>query len=309
MRKGVDIGGTFVKICWEDGRREKIPIREYAEDPQHLVPRLLEIILDGSPEAVGIAVAGFTSHEGHITRSPNLPALDNTPLQELVSREGLPCRVGNDVSVAAFGEWTFDHPQSRVLILVAVGTGLGGGLVLEGRPYLGVGGSAMEIGHHILQKGGPLCSCGRQGCWEALCSSYAIEREYQARTGRPLLAYQVAQAAREGDGGAREVLADFREALLVGLHNLVHIFNPDCLVVGGGTVEMARDFLGDLEAALKQRVEPLPATGLRVAYSRGEEFLAARAALEWIRLETEPIPPGGPPGGPAGRPAGPEAPR
>ena len=283
MLKGVDIGGSYVKVVWEDGRREKHRIRELKKSRSALLRRLRRIIHKGNPEGVGIAVAGFTSLGGVISTSPNIPVLNGVDVPKLMGRKGIKIAVGNDVNLSAYGEWFFNHRDSRSLILVAVGTGLGGGLVLDGEPYLGVSGTAMEIGHHTILKGGELCSCGRRGCWEAYCSSYGLERIYKAITGVRLRDYEVVMRAKAGDRRAVRAVSIFKDFLITGLVNLVHIFNPDRIVLGGGLITGMRELLSDLDALVKERAEKLPASGVRIEFSRMGEFGGAYGALAFIK--------------------------
>ncbi|SHK48095.1 ROK family protein [Thermocrinis minervae] len=279
MKKGIDVGGSYVKVLWEDGRREKFPVREFSKDREAFLKRILQIIKEGNPEKVGVSVAGFTSTEGVIYRSPNIPALDGVKLLDLLKHEGLEAVVMNDVSCGAFGEWFFEERNSKVLLLVAVGTGLGAGLVIEGRPFLGARGSALELGHHIVEKGGKVCSCGRKGCLEAYCSSYGLERIYRELSGKELKDYEIVNLAKEGEKEALAAVEVFKEYLLVGLMNAVHILNPDLVVLAGGLIEGMKEFLHDLEERLISMVERLPAEGLRVKFSSCGEYCMARGAL------------------------------
>ena len=283
MLKGVDIGGSFVKVLWEDGRREKHFIRDLKGNREGLLRRLREIILEGNPEGVGVAVAGFTSKEGKVYRSPNIPVLDGVDFRELLGDSGVRFVIGNDVSVGAYGEWFFDHRESEVLVLVAVGTGLGGGLVVEGRPFFGVCGSAMELGHHVVERNGSPCNCGRKGCWEAYCSSYGLERIYRRLGGRDMRDHEIIKRAKEGEGKALRAVEIFKEYLSLGLMNVVHIFDPDRIVLGGGVIEGMRDLLGDVQDRVRELSEDLPGSCVRVSLSRAGEFLVARGALAFIR--------------------------
>jgi glucokinase len=283
MLKGVDIGGSFVKVLWENGRREKYSIREVKSEGKKLKELLSEIILSGNPTGVGIAVAGFTSREGILTFSPNIPILNGLKVRDLLLGRDIPLEVGNDVTLGSFGEWYYDHRDSRVLVLVAVGTGLGGGLVIEGKPFFGAGGSAMEIGHHLIKEGGRLCSCGRRGCWEAYCSSYGLSAIYGEIAGTTLGDREIINRALKGEATALRAVEEFKEHLLTGLMNLVHILNPDRLVLGGGVIEGMKELLGDLEERLKERVESLPGENLRLVFSRAGEFMGARGALAFIK--------------------------
>jgi glucokinase len=287
MFKGIDIGGTFLKVFWEDGRREKHYIKDIKEDRDALLEKIREVALEGDPEGVGIAVAGFTSKEGVVFRSPNIPSIEGVNFRSLLGN--LRVAVGNDVTLGAFGEWFYDHREAEVLVLVAVGTGLGGGLVLRGEPYFGVSGSAMEIGHHVILKDGYPCRCGRRGCWEAYCSSYGLERIYRDLGGEALTDREIIRRAREGHKKASEAVEIFKEYLVLGLMNVVHILNPDRIVLGGGVLEGMRDLLGDVEGALRGKAERLPAGDLKVLFSSSREFMGARGALAFILSETTDI--------------------
>ncbi len=279
MVKGIDIGGTFVKIMWEDGKREKVYVKDIYKNKEKVVKKLVEIIKEGRPERVGVAVAGFTSKEGKIFHSPNIPALNGVDLGRILKEENLNFVIGNDVTVSAFGEWFYDNRDSETMILVSIGTGLGGGFVYKGEPFYGVCGSAMELGHHIIEIDGENCNCGRKGCWEAYCSSYGLERIYERLKKENISAHEIAERLREGEEEAQEALEIFKKYLLTGLINLVHIFNPDRIVLGGGLIDDIREFLGDLEDRLKEKSESLPASCVSLTFSLSGEYLGARGAL------------------------------
>ncbi len=283
MLKGIDIGGSFIKVLWEDGRKEKHLIRELKRDREKLIGKIKEVVFQGNPEGVGIAVAGFTSKGGKVFKSPNIPVLDGVHLKEIFSSEGIEVAVGNDVTLSAYGEWFFDYRQSEALVLVAVGTGLGGGFVVDGEPFFGVCGSSMEVGHHIIVKDGYLCSCGRRGCWEAYCSSYGLERLYRELGGGEARDFEISRKALEGEDIALRAVEKFKEYLLTGLMNMVHIFNPDILVLGGGVVENLKPLLGDMEERLKDISVGLPASCVHLHFSSAGEFLGARGALAFIK--------------------------
>ena len=284
MIKGVDIGGSFVKVLWEDGRKEKHFIRDIKYDRVKLIEKLREIIFSGNPSGVGIAVAGFTSKEGKVYHSPNIKVLNGFDFKEAFSDAGIPFVVGNDVSLGAFGEWFYDHKDKEVLLLIAVGTGLGSGLVVKGELFTGVCGSALELGHHVIEKGGELCNCGRNGCWEAYCSSYGIEREFKKLGGKELSDHEIAELARKGDEKALKVVEMFKEYLSVGLMNAVHIFNPDCVVLGGGVIKTFKQFLEDIPERVKSISEELPASCLEIVFSKADEFMGARGALAYAKV-------------------------
>ncbi len=283
MRKGVDIGGSFIKVYWEDGRKEKHYIKDISKERGLFLKSIREIVFEGHPSSVGVAVAGFTSLNGVVYKSPNIPALDGVNLKDIL--KGINVRVINDVSAGAFGEWFYDHRESRALLFIAVGTGLGAGLVVNGKPFLGACGSGLELGHHTIILGGERCSCGRLGCWEAYCSSYGLERLYKSLSGSALKDYQIVQKAREGEIYALEAVASFKKFLLVGLMNAVHILNPDRVVLGGGLIDAMRDLFGDLEVDLKDLCESLPAECFSLHFSSCAEYCMARGALAFALMD------------------------
>jgi len=279
MKKGIDIGGSFIKVLWEDGRREKVYVRDVSQNKEAFVEKLREIIREGNPTKAGIAVAGFTSLEGVVYRSPNIPALDGVDIKRILLEEGISGIVLNDVSAGAFGEWYYDHRDSKNLLFVAIGTGLGAGFVCEGEVFLGSCGSALELGHHIVEKDGELCSCGRRGCLEAYCSSYGLERIYKKLSGESLKDYQIVLRAKERDQRALEAIKTFKDYLTIGLMNAIHILNPDRVVLGGGLIQQLREFMDDLETRLRETVETLPSQCFKLSFSKCGEFCMARGAL------------------------------
>ena len=283
MLKGIDIGGTFVKVLWEDGRKQKYPLGELKDDKEKYLERLSEIIAEGSPEGVGIAVAGFTSKEGVVSYSPNIQVLNGVNIRAICAERNIECVVGNDVTVGAFGEWYHDHRDSQVLVFVAVGTGLGGGLVIGGVPYDGVSGTAMEIGHHTIVVNGWECNCGRKGCWEAYCSSYGLVKMYTSIGGENTRDYEIIERAKKGEETALRAVEEFKKYLTVGLMNLVHILNPDRIVLGGGVIEGMGDLIGDIEERVKKVSQDLPGSAVRISLSKAGEFAGARGALALIK--------------------------
>lgn len=283
MRKGIDIGGSFIKVFWEDGRKEKHYIKDAVKDKTEFFKRVRDIALDGNPEKIGVAVAGFTSLEGVVYKSPNIPALDGVNIKELFYPAKV--KVINDVSAGAFGEWFYEHRDSKVLLFVAVGTGLGAGLVIEGKPFLGACGSSLELGHHIIKIQGEKCNCGRLGCWEAYCSSYGLERIYERLSGKRLDDFQIIKKAKEGELSALKAIEEFKDYLIVGLVNSIHIFNPDRVVLGGGLIDGMVELLDGLEEKLRAMCESLPGECFRLSFSSCAEYCMARGALVFSLME------------------------
>jgi len=231
---------------------------------------------------VGVAAPGpVDAASGHLTNPPNLPGWGDVPLGTILASDlGIPVLIENDANAAALGEYFEGAGRgARALIFVTVSTGIGGGIVLNGELYRGLDGAAGELGHIIVQAGGPRCGCGNLGCLEAVASGTALAREglealragnapilarLAERQGGDLSAETVAQAAAEGDVEAAAVLQRAGEMLGIGLGSLVNLLNPDVIVIGGGTAKIGAPLLGPAEATMREIAFPLPSRRVEV---------------------------------------------
>ncbi len=271
---GVDVGGTKVGagVVDEDGQvLERIRRASSAQVPGAAELTITEVVLELAArypvEAVGVGAAGLVDETRSIVRfAPNLGWREQPVRQRLQDATGLPVVVENDANAAAWGEYRFGAARGRGdIVMVTVGTGIGGGLVLGGRLYRGRFGVAAEIGHMVLDPSGLPCGCGRRGCWEQYASGNALLRDTRARAAadrdraRELLALgdgtpegiagkHVTKAARAGDPVAVEA---FREAgywLGRGMAELAALLDPAAFVVGGGVSEAGDLLLGPARA-------------------------------------------------------------
>ncbi len=203
----------------------------------------------------GIGVAGMVEAKtGKVVFAPNLP-LRNTPLRKMLLDEfRVPVLVDNDAAMAVLGESRFGAGGGvKDMVMITVGTGIGGGILIDGKLYRGATGCAAEIGHMVLNMDGPVCKCGHKGCFESLASGRAIAtraREAIGKAGGKSLIMKladgdiktvsgelVAQAAAQGDKTAVGVMEETGKIIGVGLVNLVNIFNPQMVILGGGVME------------------------------------------------------------------------
>ncbi|WP_410771894.1 ROK family protein [Fontibacillus sp. BL9] len=258
---GIDLGGTNIKAGLVNGNgtiihRLSLPT-EARKGPEALMDRLSEIIsalqayardLDCEICGVGVGSAGQINNEQGIVMgaTANLPGWAGMKLsQRLHSRIGLPVAVDNDANAMAFGEaWIGAGRHWRDFVCVTLGTGVGGCLILGRRPYRGRDGFAGEFGHHVIEAGGVPCNCGRIGCWEQYASVTSLMRMVREREAAVLLATpkDVFSSAREGYGPALDLVDVYARYVAVGLANLIHLFNPQGIVVGGAVTEQG-DFL------------------------------------------------------------------
>ncbi|RCX19813.1 glucokinase [Fontibacillus phaseoli] len=266
---GIDLGGTNIKagLVTGDGaiiHRLSLPT-EAQKGPEALMDRLAEIISALQAYArdraweirgVGVGSAGqIDSGKGVVMgATANLPGWAGMRLSErLQSRTGLPVAVDNDANAMAFGEaWVGAGRHWRDFVCVTLGTGVGGCLILGRRPYRGRDGFAGEFGHHVIEGGGIPCNCGRIGCWEQYASVTALMRMARERENADLLATPkgIFNGAREGYGPALDLVDGYARYIAMGLANLIHLFNPQGIVVGGAVTEQGDFLLGRIRQAV-----------------------------------------------------------
>jgi glucokinase len=253
---GVDIGGTDIKLGLVEGAgaiREsgKIPTRP-AEGPDAAAARVRRWLEDSAPGGRSIAAAGvdcaglIDGERGFLHVSPNLSGWENVPLRDIFERElGVPAIVENDANAAAYGEWAMGAGRGlRNFVCLTLGTGVGGGVVINGALYRGSTGFAGEIGHTVISAEGPPCACGNRGCLEALIGAKAIvERALgmlrssggsRSAWGDSPTVETLSRAAAAGDAVARAAFEETGRWLGIALANVVHILAPEAIAIGGG---------------------------------------------------------------------------
>jgi len=300
---GVDLGGTKLLAGVVDGEaRIHHRTRRVAQGLDQ--PALLAITeaavreaLEASGEevsAVGFGIPALIDPQrGVVTFCNHLP-LEGLPFADVMSeRVGLPCFADNDANVALLAEARLGAAiGARNALLLTLGTGIGGGLLLEGELYRGSRGAAAELGHVVVDFDGPECpgKCPNRGCLEALASGTALAREGSAALGRPVDGHELTELAHAGDERARSVVAAMGRALGAGISGLVNAFDPDVVVVGGGVIALGELLLApareEAAARLAAPVHGVPIVAARFGEEAGMlgaavlavERLAARAA-------------------------------
>jgi glucokinase len=275
---GIDIGGTkiaAVRISAEGEIRAGTVTPTPANDQSAALPAI-EVaaaeVMDDGVVAIGIGMAGLIDvRSGTLLSTPNLVWRD-LPLGEgLRAKYGLPVTVNNDATAAAWAESRLGASRGRAdSLFVGIGTGIGGGIVSGGRLIRGAYGLAGEIGHTIVEPGGPLCGCGNRGCWEQVASGLAIARAgRRAVTDEPgssiarlaggdpqrATGELVTEAAQGGDEVAVAILATVARRLGEGVASLVNILDPEIVVIGGGVGEAGDVLFGPLREAFLASVE------------------------------------------------------
>lgn len=253
LRIGVDVGGTNLRVAVVDGLKIVDEYRHAADFSeichsnqadvawQHIIEitaEALQEMLQRFPAviSVGIGFPGFIDPEqGTVLQSPNLPGLRNVDLagdvSRLIKRRVI---VENDALVAAYGEYKLHAQAADSLIYVGLGTGVGGGLVVDRQPFAGQHGFAMEIGHMIVEPGGRLCGCGNHGCMEQYASASGVSISYEASTGNKLDAFSVAGLAEAGDQAAIDAYHLAARTLAQALAHILKVLDIKQVVIGGG---------------------------------------------------------------------------
>lgn len=228
--------------------------------------------------AIGVGAPGIIQLEsGVVVQSPNFPDWNNVPLKaELEEALQIPVFLENDANAAALGEqWRGAARGINTMLLLTLGTGVGGGIVLNNKIFHGADGMAGEIGHMTLVPDGRPCSCGNTGCLEMYASargilqSYQEEREKGSTTGlvQDLTAERIYQAAQDGDPIAQRVMKDMGRMLGIGLASLINIFNPEMIVLGGGVKDAWELFIDAAREEILKRAFIGPARRVRIVPS------------------------------------------
>ena len=263
---GVDIGGTHTKLALVDARGkiaefERIETSAFG-DPQPFLDELVRRIesLRGERQRVigiGLSVHGYIDAErkGPIV-CPNTPALRGLDLRELMQESfGLPVAINNDLTAHALAEYEYGSGRgTRRFLCLAVGTGLGAGVIIDGEPLRYLGGCAGDTGHVVIKPGGPSCSMGCRGCAEALCGVAGVERLAKERTGLETPAHEVIARAREGEPEAAAIVGQIGEWLGLTLATLCSIFLPERVALTGGIPEAGPALLEACEWRFRELV-------------------------------------------------------
>ena len=296
LHLGFDVGGTKVFGVTTDIDGVLLTsIRESTPDGAgalvEILAGMVSSLAAGSEVAsVGVGMAGLIDHDGRVTISPNVTGVEGADIGgQLAQRLGIPVALDNEVNCAARWELAFGAARGiRHGLMVAVGTGIGGALMLDGEVLRGAAGLAGEPGHMVVEANGLMCNCGRRGCWEMYASGSALDRLAQERLGTAERGPSATAAARQGDPRACDVLAEFAWWLALGISNLCMLTDPGLVVIGGGLStdwDLLADPVGDaldemlIGRSKATRPRVLASLAGELSAALGAAFAGARGAL------------------------------
>ncbi|MCX6010556.1 MAG: ROK family protein [Chloroflexi bacterium] len=317
---GIDLGGSKILTAVVDSQGEMLSSDESITPATKGREAVIQSILDSSHRvlkqasvalsqicAIGVGAAGISNPEaGILFTSPNLPAVRDVPLRDIMQeRLGKKTFLINDANAAALGEFYFGAARGVCnFIYITLSTGIGGGIVIDGKIYTGAIGAAGEVGHMTIDDNGPICNCGNRGCWEMLASGTALAREAKHRIKEgvrtsileyaegdmeKVTAQVIHSAAQQDDSLAKELIARTGYYVGVGLANLINIFNPELIVIGGGLSNIGDMLLGPAfkvagERAYKEAFQAVRFASAELGRNSGVLGAAAFALQEMRKL-------------------------
>jgi glucokinase-like ROK family protein len=289
---GVDIGATHLGLILTDYAAQLLNTKEIPFDinqgPENCLQQvdcaLREFLMENDTsihdlKAIGVGVPGpVAMRAGGVVSPPIMPGWDHFPiLHHLEELWQIPITLNNDAELGALGEWAYGAGRSECFLLyVKVGYGIGAGLLINGHIYRGATGAAGEIGHITLQENGPMCTCGNRGCLEAMAGGRSIvsqvltaikmNQRTQLSTipADELTALHIAEAARQGDLLAQEIVSQAGKYIGIALASLVNVLNPGMIIIGGGIALMGDLFIEPIRQAAIKRSLPASAQGIRI---------------------------------------------
>ncbi|HZU03727.1 MAG TPA: ROK family protein [Ktedonobacteraceae bacterium] len=311
---GVDLGGTQMRTAVLRGTHLLSRVGSLTGEnptPERMIPRTMRAIEQALDQAgvsldqiagIGVAMPGpINSYTGVVYSPPNLPGWDNVPLRDIFNQQfNIPVFVENDANTAALGEYIFGAGRgTKNMVYMTISTGIGGGIIIDGKIMEGASGMGGELGHMTVDWRGERCTCGNIGCLERIASGTAIalraneliaqgkgadlltfavshaehspadtSPDHAAQSPLHISARTVALAAAAGIPTAQEIIARAAEALGVGLVNIIHIFNPEMIILGGGLTQMGPLLLDPAKRLVQERTMHVPFKAVRIVLAQ-----------------------------------------
>lgn len=312
---GVDLGGTQIRACLANAegnilRQARQPTLAH-EGLQRVLMRIEEVISQVlrniEQEAVlgiGIGSPGpLDPYTGVVIKPPNLPGWDNVPLRDIITKRfGLPVYVNNDANLAGLAEYRFGAGRGcSDMVYLTISTGIGGGIVCGGQLLLGAHGLAGEPGHTTVEPAGPRCKCGNVGCLEVMSAGPAIARHaidliHQGQTsslsralqsGVEITAEVVGEAAQLGDDVALQAIRRAAYYLGIGVLNLIHIFDPAVVILGGGVSKLGPLLFDPVRALVRERAITAVQRQIPIVPAMLGDQVGLLGAVAWVMYKSQ----------------------
>ena len=304
---GIDIGGTNIRAAIVDIKGKILERKKIKSDARRGIEKLIENLVtiirqfdSFSPDYIAIGIPGiFDRKSGVLTQAPNISGVNNYPVVKAL-RENIPIEnvlIENDASAAALGEfWKGAGSGANSLLMLTIGTGLGGGIILNGELWRGEDGMAGEIGHIVINPGGPKCNCGNFGCLESFVSAEAVRR-YVSENSKlkdlpseiPMddIPERIMDLALKGDEDAIKIWQDLGKNLGIGITSLINLLNVDSVVIGGGLSNAWELFEGYMHDEIEKRAlhGPRERVNIRRARLGDDAGIIGAAYLAFKELE------------------------
>lgn len=316
---GIDLGGTKILAGVFSSSLEQVGLTKLSTKSQRGVDKVVERIARCAQDAVdeadltfkqiagvGIGAPGAVDFgNGTVIFAPNMDGWKDVPLKkELEKQLGVPVFVENDCNIAALGVYVAElKSKPRSMVGIFVGTGIGGGIIINGEPYSGHGHTAGEVGHMVLEVNGPKCGCGNKGCFEALASRTAIFQQIKAgiKDGQKTMLTEMLgndledlrsgdlrKAIRRGDKFVDRVVEGAAEYIGIATANLINILNPEVVVLGGGVIEALSDeMMGVIVETATDYAMPGTMKGVEIVASKLGDSAGITGGAVLARRETK----------------------
>ncbi|NUN22878.1 MAG: ROK family protein [Candidatus Jettenia caeni] len=291
---GIDLGGTNLKagIVDKDGKiHHRLSIKtNYNADSQTISDQIFKLIHDiimiaqvKTSDIVGIGLGspGLIDKRGEtILFSPNLPQWRNIPIKEMITKRFVvPCVLENDANAAAWGEkWVGAAREASSVVMITLGTGIGGGIIIDNKLWRGANNVAGEIGHMVIQKDGRKCNCGNYGCIEAYASATAMVRRFKEllksgavsllKNSDEITAKMINDAALQGDKASLDIIKETGQYLGIALVNIMHIVNPEVIVLAGGMAASGELLMDPVRQLTKQKAFEASYKDTKIVFSQ-----------------------------------------
>lgn len=291
----IDLGGTNCKIAVfnEEGtlitswKTSSKPFSNPENFLSAIKAELLRFEEFKSFSAISIGVPGLISADGVVVVSPNFPEWKELKVKQLIEQEfSCPVYVENDANLFVLGEgFAGSAKEYSSYVGITIGTGIGGGIVIDGKLLKGAKGMAGEIGHMVIHPAGPECGCGNKGCLEAYSSGLAMKRQMLQLTGLELEAIEIYGLAKKGDKKAQKVFEKSAYHLGIGIANIVNVLDVPCIVIGGG-ISSAFDIMEDsIKKGFKDHTFKIHFETVKIVQSQLKDLSSLYGAFSLIKKE------------------------